>query len=597
MDILLRIVRLTLRHKWRLLGAYACTAGATVAYLFIPRLVGEAIDRLAVALDGGSYSQNAILVLAFLILIASALRGAFAFGQTYLGESLAQHTVYDLRNRFYDHVQHLSFGFHDRQHTGNLMSRAITDVEAIRMFVHAGLVRTPYYILMFVCVAFVILRLDWRLGLLSTSFMPFVAVVSGIARVHLRRIWLRVQEEMADLNTVLQENLTGVRVVRAFAADEFEQAKFDKGNRAVTDDMVRANRIEALNGASVVLALLTAMGVVLWYGGTRVIDGHLTAGQLAQFFLYLQLLAIPVRQTGTVVSAFARAMTAGVRLFEILDAKSPVRERADAVAMPRVRGHVRFEDVSFSYGEGAAALKHVDFEVRPGQAVALLGSPGSGKSTIVSLLSRFYDVASGRVTIDGLDIRNATLKSLRRNIGLVQQDVFLFTASIRDNIAYGREDATMDEVVDAARIAQLDEHIRSMKDGYDTQLGERGVTLSGGQRQRLSIARAVLLDPPVLVLDDSTSSVDAHTEELIRQALVSAMRGRTTFVVAHRLSSVHMADQILVMEDGEVAERGTHQQLVARGALYREIYDLQLRPQQDVMLELDASAVGSQLSA
>ena len=597
MNILLRIVRLTLRHKWRLLGAYACTAGATVAYLFIPRLVGEAIDRLGTSLDGGSYSQNAILVLALLILFASALRGAFAFGQTYLGESLAQHTVYDLRNQFYDHVQHLSFGFHDRQHTGNLMSRAITDVEAIRMFVHAGLVRTPYYVALFVCVAFLVLRLDWRLGLLSTSFMPFVAIFSGIARVHLRRIWLRVQEEMAELSTVLQENLTGVRVVKAFAADQFEQAKFNERNRAVSDDMVRAHRIGALNGASVVLALLIAMGVVLLYGGSRVIDGHLTAGQLAQFFLYLQLLAIPVRQAGTVVSALARATTAGARLFEILDARSPVTERAGAIALPRVKGHVRFEEVSFSYGKAAAALKAVDIEVRPGEVVALLGSPGSGKSTIANLLSRFYDADSGRIAIDGLDIKDVTLRSLRRNIGLVQQDVFLFTASIRDNIAYGREDATLDEVVKAAQIAQLDEHIRSLNDGYDTQLGERGVTLSGGQRQRLSIARAVLLDPPLLVLDDSTSSIDAHTEDLIRRSLASVMRGRTTFVVAHRLSTVHKADQILVMSSGEIAERGTHRELLAKGALYREIYDLQLRPQEDVMLELDAPAVGSRLPA
>jgi ATP-binding cassette subfamily B protein len=477
------------------------------------------------------------------------------------------------------------------------MSKAITDVESIRGFVHMGIVRTPYYVALFVGVAVLILRLDWRLGLLSAVFMPIVAVLSGIARVHLRRIWLRIQEEMAELSTVLQENLTGVRVVKAFASEEYEEAKFDEKNRVVASDLVRAARIDALSGNFMMLSLLAAMGLILWYGGSRVISGHITAGELAQFLFYMQILSIPVRTTGQLVSTYAKAMTAGGRMFEVLDARSPVREAPAAREMPRVDGNVRFDGVSFSYDGVAGVLKDISLEARPGERVALLGAPGSGKTTLVHLMPRFYDVGSGQVTIDGTDIRDVTLKSLRRAIGLVQQDVFLFTASIRDNIAYGRPDASMDEVVEAARIAQLDEFIRTLEDGYDTKIGERGVTLSGGQRQRLSIARAVILDPPILILDDSTSSVDAHTEELIRQAMESVMRGRTSFVIAHRLSTVHRADQILVLRDGEITERGNHQELLANGALYREIYDLQLRPQEDVMMEFEVPAAGDGASS
>ena len=592
MRILLRIQRLTLRHKWLLAAAYLATAAVTASYLILPRLLGEAVDELGRSFESGTYSQRTVLVLALLILAVSAARGIFAFAQMYLGEALGQKVVYDLRNNFYDHVQHLSFGFHDRQHTGNLMSRAITDVESVRMFVHMGIVRTPYYIALFLGVAVLILMLDWRLGLLSASFMPIVALLSAIVRVHLRRIWLKIQEEMAELSTVLQENLTGVRVVRAFASDEYEEAKFDRRNWRVGKDLVRAERIMALNNGAMLLSLLAAMGLILWFGGSRVISGHLTAGELAQFLFYMQILALPVRQTGQVVSAYARATAAGGRLLEILDARSPVQEVPSPKELPLPRGHVRFEDVSFSYEGGGEVLRNINLEAQPGKRIALLGAPGSGKTTAVHLIPRFYDVGSGRITIDGTDIRDVSLHSLRRAIGLVQQDVFLFTASIRDNIAYGRPDATMEEVIEAARVAQLDEYIRTLNDGYETKIGERGVTLSGGQRQRMSIARAVILDPPILILDDSTSSVDARTEDLIRKGMESVMQGRTSFVIAHRLSTVHRADQILVLKDGEVTERGTHQELLAGGALYREIYDLQLRPQEDVMLEFETPAAG-----
>ena len=595
MRIILRIIGIALRHKWRLAGAYACMAGATAAYLLLPRFIGNAIDKVAEGIQDGNASEGPILFITLLILGLFVIRGVLSYGQTYLGENLSQYVAYDIRNGFYDHVQHLSFGFHDRHHTGNLMSRAMTDVENIRMFISVGLVRTPYFVSLFVIIAVILLRLDWRLGLLSTSFMPLVTLQSGLVRLRMRQIWLRVHERMADLSTVLQENLTGVRVVKAFASETYEETKFNAFNRAVADDMVEAEGLRASNTSFMVFTFLVAMGLILWFGGWRVINGEMRLGELTQFILYMQILAMPVLMTGLLVNLYARAVSAGQRLFEILDTQSPVQEVATAREMPRVKGYVRFDDVSFSYDHGSLALKNVSFEVEPGQVIALLGAPGSGKTTIVSLIPRFYDLESGRIAIDGIDIRDATLESLRRNIGIVQQDVFLFTTSIRENVAYGRESASVEEVVQAAKAAQLHDFIETLGKGYDTVIGERGSTLSGGQRQRLSIARAVLLDPPILILDDSTSSVDANTEELIRKAMESVMRGRTTFVIAHRLSTVHRADLILVLKDGEIVERGTHQELLALGGLYREIYELQLCPQEEVMLDVDVPVLAGKV--
>lgn len=588
MKIILRLIGIALRHKRRLVGAYICTVGAAGVYLALPKLVGTAIDRISNG-DG----SEAILSIGLAILVLSTIRGVLSFGQTYMGETLSQQVAYDLRNWFYNHVQHLSFGFHDRQHTGNLMSRAIMDVENIRMSINMSLVRTPYFVGLFIFVAIILLRLDWQLGLLSISFMPLVAVNSSMVRLKLRGIWLSVQEKMADLSTVLQENLTGVRVVKAFASEDHEEEKFDSRNLDVSTDMVKAERLRIGNTSFMLFTFLVSLGLILWFGGQKVPD-QMTVGELAQFIIYMQILAMPVRMAGWLVNSYARAASAGERLFEILDAESSVQESPTAHEMPRVRGHVRFENVSFGYENGPPVLKDINFEVEPGQVVALLGAPGSGKSTVVNLIPRFYDSSSGTITIDGIDIRDVSLSSLRSNIGIVQQDVFLFTTNILENIAYGRQDAPMNQIEQAAEIAQLKGFIEGLEDGYDTLIGERGSTLSGGQRQRLSIARAVLLDPPILILDDSTSSVDTETEDLIRKAMVSVTQGRTTFVIAHRLSTVHRADLILVLRDGEIVERGTHRELLAHEGLYREIYELQLRPQEEIMRDTEAPALAKE---
>lgn len=583
-----RIVGVALQYRWKLIAAYAATLGALITYALMPRYLGLAIDDVKAMLEAGIYNEATIFRAAAIVLGLMVARGVFSYFQTYLGEAISQMVSFNLRNRLYDHVQHMSFGFHDRHHTGAIMSRAITDVENIRMFINMGMIRTPYFLLLFVVVAAILFIKDWRLGLISASFMPVVMIYSSAIRLKMRNIWLIVQEKMAEMSAVLQENFTGIRVVKAFAAEPHEEAKFERRNREVADHFIEAERMRASSTSFMLFSFLLAMGLILFFGGRRVIDGQMTIGDLAQFIFYLQMLQMPVRMAGWLVNSYARAASAGQRLFEILDAESPVAEASDAREMRRPRGRVRFRNVTFSYDYTKRVLRNLNLEAEPGEVVALLGAPGSGKSSVVNLIPRFYDVTGGYIAIDGNDIRNVTLKSLRRNIGIVQQDVYLFATSIRENIAYGNVDANDEMVERAAKIAQMHDFIASLPDGYETHVGERGSTLSGGQRQRMSIARAVLLDPPILILDDSTSSVDARTEELIRKAMESVMQGRTTFVIAHRLSTVHRADKIVVMKDGQIAEQGTHRDLLGADGLYREIYDLQLRPQEEVMREIES---------
>ncbi|MCE2456826.1 MAG: ABC transporter ATP-binding protein [Dehalococcoidia bacterium] len=583
-----RIIGIALRHKWRLIGAYTSMVGALISFVLMPRYMGQAVDEVKEMFESGTFTQDGIVTIVLIILGLSAIRGVLSFFQTYLGEALSQMVSYDIRNSMYNHVQHMSFGFHDRYHTGALMSRAITDVENIRMFINMGLVRTPYFLALFVVVGAILFIKDWRLGLISASFMPVVMIYSAMIRLKMRNIWLIVQEKMAEMSTVLQENFTGIRVVKAFAAESHEESKFERRNQEVAEHYIEAEKMRASSTSFMLFTFLLAMGLILFFGGRRVIGGEMTVGELAEFIFYLQMLQMPVRMAGWLVNSYARAASAGQRLFEILDAKSPVQEEENARELRRPRGRVRFHNVTFSYDHTRRVLRGVNLDAQPGEVVALLGPPGSGKTSVVNLIPRFYDSTGGWISIDGSDIRNVTLESLRRNIGIVQQDVFLFTTSIRENIAYGNVDATQEMIEQAAKIAQMHEFIESLPDGYDTHVGERGSTLSGGQRQRMSIARAVLLDPPVLILDDSTSSVDAQTESQIRMAMESVMEGRTTFVIAHRLSTVHRADKIIVMKDGQIAEQGTHDELVDYNGLYREIYDLQLRPQEEVMREIES---------
>lgn len=581
MNIFIRLIGYGLRHKALIVGAYLAMALSVASGLAMPWLAGSAIDE---ALNR-AIQEGKLTVLLFLggsILLAGTLRGVFSYAQNYLAEAISQKTAFDIRNDIFTRLQNLSFGFHDKQQTGDLMSKATADVEAVQRFMSTALIRGLSMVATFVFVAVIMASFNWRLAIVVMLFVPPVLWRAFRMSRRLRHTWGAVQAETGKMTAVLQENIAGIKVVKVFGARKYAEEQFAERSDAVRDLTYDATKQFAFHGSLMTLIFTAATGAVLWFGGQEIVAERLTAGQLASFILYIGMMAMPVRMMGFMVNMFSRAHAAGRRIFDVIDAESSVQERPSARPLNGVSGHVKFDRVSMSYEQADTPAVHdIDFEVLPGQLVAILGAPGSGKSTLVHLVPRFYDVTGGAITIDGMDVRDATLSSLRRNVGIVMQDVFVFGASIRDNIAYGAENATAEQVIEAAKIAQIHEFIEQTPRGYDTWVGERGVRLSGGQRQRLAIARTLLIDPPILILDDSTSSVDMGTEYQIQQALQEVVSGRTTFVIAHRLSTVRRADLTLVLDKGEIVESGSHDELMALDGFYKNIYDMQLRPQQD----------------
>jgi ATP-binding cassette subfamily B protein len=541
--------------------------------------------------EGYEGKTSTLLLAAGAILGAALLRGIFTYWTTFIGEWLGQHVAFDLRNMIYDRLQRLSYAYHDRQQTGQIMSRATQDVEATRQFIQMGALRLLEMIVMISAAAYFMFTSNVLLAAAAWVFLPFVAFRSAQVQLLSRRLWTDIQDRLGRVTTVLQENLTGVRVVKAFSREEFEEEKFNREAEDLFRANYRQNRVQALNNPFYMAMGKLAQVTVLLFGAVLVTRGDASAGELVAFLAYLALLTRPMQMLGFIVQQFARAGAAGTRIFEVLDAESAVQEKADAITLSNVKGDVSFEHVGFGYDAISAVLNDVNFEAPAGKVIALLGPTGSGKTTIVNLLPRFYDVTAGAIKIDGADIRDVTLTSLRANIGIIQQDVFLFSATIRDNIAYGAVEATYEQIIEAAKIARIHDFIMSMPDGYDTWVGERGITLSGGQKQRISIARTLLLDPRILILDDSTSSVDTQTEYLIQQALSAVMKGRTTLVIAQRLRTVKNADQILVMKDGVIEERGTHEELINSDGLYRQIYDLELRDQEEALRRMNQGEV------
>lgn len=576
MKSLLRVRTFLKPYALHVALAFLILLAITATSLVVPEIISQVIDI------GLAQKELRFLINAALLMTGIGLaRSLFDFWGRYLTSWIALRVSFDLRNRLYDHIQRLPFSFHDHAQTGQLISRCIEDVRSIQQFTGSGVVDLLRLSLLLIGVVVLLFWTNPRLALIS--LLPMIPLLTSTTHFGRRvgRLFYNVDQTLGELSARLQENVTGVQVVRAFAREPYEIQRFDQTNRELYG--ARLSVIHEWSRIMPTSSLLISIGTVLilWFGGNMVLRGELTLGELVAFNSYLLLMAEPARQLVWLVNTAGEASAGIERVFEVLEEPFVIQSPPGAVILPTLTGRVTFEGVSFHYqGEQAAALAGIDLAVEPNQIVALIGPTGSGKTSLVNLIPRFYDVSEGRVLIDGVDIRQVELTSLRRQIGIVLQTSLLFSESIRDNIAYGRPDASLDEIIAAAKAAQAHEFISAMPDGYDTEIGERGVTLSGGQRQRMAIARALLLDPRILILDDSTSSVDTETEHLIQQALDRLMEGRTTFIIAQRLSSVRRADLILVLDQGRIVERGKHAELLAQNGLYRQIYELQLRRQE-----------------
>ncbi|MBP8250807.1 MAG: ABC transporter ATP-binding protein [Herpetosiphon sp.] len=560
--------------------AYSATVIAMALNIAIPQLLKQAIDR-----GVASRSGSILLTTAGIILLVAIVRGVFGFVQRYYGEWLSYRVAYDIRNRFYDKLQHLPFAFHDRNQTGDLMSRATSDISEAERFIGVGLLELISITLLLIGVVIAMLVESVKLTLFALVTLPILIVATIDFGRTIEPMFTKIQEQMGKLSTVMQESLTGIRVVKAFAREPHELQKFDHDNDKWFDRRFMVIKMWARHWPFFTFLIAVSVMILLWFGGPMAMNNEITVGSLFAMISYVLMLNHPVQRLGFFVNLAATAVASSARVFSIIDAPNELADKPDALAMDEIRGHVRFDHVSFAYSEGRATLDDVSFEAKPGEVVALMGPTGSGKSTITNLIPRFYDPSAGVVSVDGVDVRDVAIHSLRRHIGIVLQDPFLFSSSIADNIAYGRPDATREDIITAAKIARAHDFIETFSEGYDTKVGERGVTLSGGQKQRVAIARALLLNPRILILDDSTSSVDTETEHLIQQALQQLMYGRTTFVIAQRLLTLKNADQILVLDHGKIVQRGSHDQLLREGGLYRDIYDVQLRDQEELVLE------------
>ena len=583
---LVRALQFLSGYKWETIGAFIGLVLSTAGALVVPRLTQIVIDQ-GITLG----AMTVIIWGAVGIVIAAILAAVFTYLRGYLAARASQGVAYDLRNVLYAHIQTLSFGYHDRAQTGQLLTRATSDVELVRTFISTGLVQLFSALLMMLGSLVLLLSTNWQLTLLTLPVILLVLGVFGFFAGKGRPLFTIVQQKLGRLNTILQENLAGIRVVKAFAREPWERERFGESNLELRDANLRVMRMFA-----VVMPLIFTLAnlgtlTVVWGGGYQFIAGRLTIGELVAFQSYLMMTMFPIIMLGMIIMAVSQAGTGAQRIFEILDTQIEVTDRPGAGELPAIEGRVEFEEVTFRYfKEHDPVLNGVSLVAEPGETVALFGATGSGKSTIINLIPRFYDVSEGRVTVDGHDVRDVTLHSLRRQIGIVLQETTLFGGTIRENIAYGRPEASEEEIVAAAKAAEAHDFIVGFPDGYDTPVGERGVTLSGGQKQRIAIARALLIDPRILILDDSTSSVDIETEFRMRQALERLRHGRTSFIIAQRISTVQHADKVVVLEGGRVVAQGTHDELLRDSAIYTEIYCSQLQDDRELLPEAVAVA-------
>jgi len=533
--------------------------------------VAEALNR-----DSMGYDRTLLLVFSGSLVVIAILEGVLSYIQRYTLAIISQRAGFDMRDDMYNSLLEQSFSFYDQQRTGQLMARATGDINMLGRFFNFGFRLAFSNFLLLVLVIYSMTNINTSLTLVSIIILPFLLVTTLNFSRRVRPMWQAVREQNGVITSVMQENLSGLRVVRGFSREEFEQEKFWAELLKFFDINIEMAKLRAFFRP--LTSLISGIGVVIiiMYGGTLVIEGALSLGSMIAFYFYLVRLMGPVRMLGFMTGMFVRAQAASERVFEIIDAEIDVHDKEDAVTQESVEGHVVFEDVWFSYDGDNMVLKDIDLDVQPGQTIAILGATGSGKSSIINLIPRFYDVTRGSIKLDDMDIRDITIKSLRGHIGIVRQDPFIFSKTLRENIAYGVEKASNEQVREAAQQAKIHEFIDGLPEKYETKVGERGVTLSGGQKQRVAIARALLKNPKILILDDSTSSVDTQTEYEIQQALDELLENRTTFIITQRLSSIKKADYIIVLEDGEIHEEGTHEQLMELDGIYRKLYNTQI---------------------
>ncbi|MGZ4256694.1 MAG: ABC transporter ATP-binding protein [Gaiellaceae bacterium] len=567
-DTFARLLGFLRPYKVSLIVSIVLAVLSQVAAIALIWLTGTVIDKAL-----ATHDHQMLWILVGAVLAIGFARAALMAGRRLLSGRQALAVEMDMRQALYSHLIRLSFGFYDRHQTGQLMSRATVDLQGVRFFLGYGLIFFFQNAITVLSVTVVLLVFNWQLALIALAITP-VLVAIAYRYSHVTHPTLReVQQKLADVATVAEENIVGVHVVKSFAQEPQESAKFQARSEAVFRQTLQANRQRALYVPFISWVPLLAQGAVLLVGARMVTSGALTVGQFVSFNLYLAMLVTPLRSLGMWIGQSQRATASGERIFQVMDEPEEIAERPDAVELPPGDGDLRFEDVGFEYLEGRPVLEGVTLDVPAGRTVALIGQTGSGKTTLTSLVPRFYDATSGRVLVEGADVRDVTLSSLRRAIGVISQDPFLFSASVRENITFGAPDLDEAEVERIARLAQAHEFVAELPDGYDTIIGERGITLSGGQRQRLAIARALAVDPRILILDDATASVDATTEARIRVGLREAMRNRTTLIIAHRLSTIALADEIVVLDEGRIAARGAHDELLETSAVYRDIYE------------------------
>lgn len=582
--VLGRVTRMTAHYPGRMTITLLATLAAVIFQLYIPQLLGDGVDNaLGLAAGEGSAeaAKQALLLTGLLIFGTSVLRGLFTMLHNYMGETVGQRIGYELRMAIYDKVQRLDFRYHDHTHSGDLITRGMLDVEGLRLFVNTGIKRLVFLAMLIGVAAYLLISTDPLLGILALSFIPFVGWRAIDARLTLRESWHRLQERLSYLTHIMEENLQGIRVVRSFAAQDHEMEKFDQASNEAKRLTFERIGIRVKNGTVMTFAFYISMGLVLLFGGRKVLNGEMTLGNLTAFIAYMTMLQMPVRQLGLLVNAIARATTSGERLFSVLDEEPDIKDAPGSKDLEITDGVLKFEDVSFAYKSGdeeIPVLSGINLEISPGKTLGIVGPPGAGKSTIAHLIPRFYDVTGGRITIDGQDIRDVKLKSLRSAVNVIQQDIFLFTAGIQNNVAYGNPWADRDRIVSATNAAQLHSYVDSLPRKYNTLVGERGVSLSGGQRQRLVIARSLLMKPCIMVFDDSTAAIDAGTEQRILTSLREHAKDRAVIIIAHRLNSLMHADEIIFIDDGTIIERGTHDELLALNGRYKALYELQANP-------------------